>query len=193
MNFRVELWFLILYLYSTFTYLIVEMEQTDVISICYHFPSLDTLFGLAYLKLYFNQQPQFTYNYHQINNRLSIDSVQIQYSEKLYFVGIVPKIHILVQNARMANQVIIIDNKTDNAIELSSKIRDPRLKSKVKFVYPANSPPAESVSSVCHHYLPPTTPIPQSLSHIAAYVSDAELFKFELPRSKEVASGLYAL
>lgn len=93
----------------------------------------------------------------------------------------------------MANQVIIIDNKTENAIELSSKIRDPRLKSKVKFFYPSNSPPTESVSSLCHRYLPPTFPVPQSLSHIAAYVSDAELFKFELPRSREVASGLYSL
>ena len=167
------------------------MEQSEVISVCYHFPSLDTLFGLAYLQLYFAQQPQFTYNYYQINNRSQVESLQLQYSKTLYYVGIVPKIHLLVQTARIANQVIIIDNKTENALELSAKIRDSRLKSKLKFI----SPPTEgqSVSSVCHHYLPPSFPIPQSLSHIAAYVSDAECYKFELPRSREVASGLYTL
>ena len=169
------------------------MEPSAVVSVCYHFPSLDTLFGLAYLKLYFAQLPQFTYNYYQINNRLTVESLQIQYSDKLYYVGIVPKIHLLVQTARMANQVIIIDNKTENAMELSAKIRDPRLKSKLKLIYPPLDSPKESVFSVCHHYLPASFPVPQSLSHIAAYVSDAEFFKFELPRSKEVASGLYAL
>lgn len=173
--------------------MIVEMESAALITVIYHFPSLDTLFALAYLKIYFSQQPQFTYSYFQINNRMHFELFSLQQSETVYFVGIVPKIALLIQASKVAKKVIIIDNKTENAIELQNKIRDPRVRRRVEFVHPGVNSPTECVHSVCRRYLPRSLSIPQNLSNLSAYVHDTEQFQFQLPRSREVASGLYSL
>ena len=162
-------------------------------TVCYHYPSLDTIFGLAYLKHYFNQSPQFSYNYYQINHRMPFETMSIQASKTLYFIGIVPKLHLLIETGRLAEKVIILDNKSEDAEQLSAKLRDGRLKNKVQFKCPPVGSPAKSVFQVCREYIPETFPFPQMLAQLANYVHDAEQFKFQLPRSREVASGLYAL
>jgi hypothetical protein len=180
-------------------------------TICYHFPSLDTMLGLAFVKLYFAKYQNYSFNFYQANHRTVFDKV-LQVSNTIYFIGILPSDTVLQASLKLGTYVIIIDNKVDDMRRLQEKSKETEMRrllerSKVedmqrlqersrvrehglRFVYPPNEGNC-TVFQLCKDYFKQTTP--QNLALLATYVHDIEFNLFKQSNSNQMACALYAL
>lgn len=156
-------------------------------TICYHFPSLDTMLGLVFVKDYFAQYPSHTFNYYQVNHRTAFNKV-LQKSNTVYFIGYMPSDAVLQACLRLAEIVIVIDNKARDMRELQEKKLAVGEKLRLKF--PDNEEPT-TVFQLCKQFF--QRPVPQHVALLASYVLDIELNRFQLSNSNQMACGLYAL
>lgn len=168
------------------------------VTICYHFPSLDTMLGLAFVKLYFAQYQNHTFNFYQANHRTVFDKV-LQVSNTIYFIGYLPSDTVLLASLGLSEHVIIIDNKVDDMRRLQEKSRESmrklqekgrEKKSTLRFVYPPNEGNF-TVFQLCKNFFDQTTP--QNLALLATYVYDIEFNLFKQSNSNQMACALYAL
>ena len=164
----------------------VETEN-DLITVCYHYPSLDSMFGMIFLRYHFAKFPQYRMNMYQMNHRMPPEQLNLQYSHTTYFIGILPSDSLLKRSLSLSHHsVILLNNKTDDMRRLQSQMRSiPKL----KFKYPAS--PDKSVFETCKDFFADRYEVPQNLVHLSQYVKEAETHRHSLPRSQEVAAGLY--